>query len=63
MHEVSSDSESSDSNKDEDLNDADSRNLRSPRNLRSIRLPIQVPLANKWYTPKAGAWENIIKNH
>jgi hypothetical protein len=50
-----------------------SHNLRSPRKLRSTqtaqattsdidtneRLPIQVPLANKWYTPKAGAWENM----
>jgi hypothetical protein len=48
-------------------------NLRSPHKLRSTqtaqattsdidtneRLPIQVPLANKWYTPKAGAWENM----
>ena len=23
------------------------------------RLPIQVPLVNKWYTPKANIWENI----
>jgi len=52
-----------------------SYNLRSPRKLRSTqmaqaitldinineRLPIQVPLANKWYTLKAGAWENIKK--
>jgi len=59
VHEVSSDSESLDSDKDEDLNDADSRNLRSPQNLRSIRLPIQAPLANKWYTPKASVWENM----
>jgi hypothetical protein len=22
-------------------------------------LPIQVPLANKWYTPKPGAWEKM----
>src|ERR1700722_19272818 len=50
-----------------------SHNLRSPHKLRSTqtaqvttsdidtieRLPIQVPLANKWYTPKAGAWENM----
>ena len=50
-----------------------SYNLRSPRKLRSTqtarattldidtneRLPIQVPLANKWYTPKAGTWENM----
>jgi len=50
-----------------------SYNLRSPCKLRSTqtaqaitldidineRLPIQVPLVNKWYTLKAGAWENI----
>ena len=50
-----------------------SHNLRSPRKLRSTqaaqaitsdidtneRLPIQVPLANKWYTPKPGVWENM----
>jgi hypothetical protein len=41
-----------------------SHNLRSPRNIRSTtntneRLPIQVPAANKWYTPKAGVWENM----
>ncbi len=62
MYKVSSDSESLDSNKDENLNDADSHNPRSPHNIYSIRLPIQVPLVNKWYTPKASAWDNIIKS-
>ena len=53
-----------------------SYNLRSPRKLRSTqtaqattsdintnkRLLIQVPLANKWYTPKAGAWDNMTES-
>ena len=54
MYKVSLDSESLDSNKDKNLNNVNSCNLHSPYDLRSIRLPIQVRLANKWYTPKAG---------
>jgi len=64
-----------DNNKESNLNNANSPkspslssyNLRSLCNLRSItninkRLPIQVPLANKWYTLKASVWENIKKS-
>ena len=43
-------------------------NFRSPRNIRSTmnineRLPIQVLLVNKWYTPKASIWENMKESH
>jgi len=61
-----------DNNKESNLDNANfpkspslsSYNLRSPYNLRSTmninkRLPIQVLLANKWYTLKAGVWENM----
>jgi len=61
-----------DNNKESNLDNANSPkspplssyNLHSPCNLRSTinineRLPIQVLLANKWYTLKAGIWENI----
>ena len=39
-------------------------NLYSPCNIYSTinineRLPIQMPLVNKWYTPKANIWENM----
>ena len=43
-------------------------NLHSLCNICSItdinkRLPIQVLLVNKWYTPKASIWENMKESH
>ena len=62
MYEVSSDSEFLGSNKDKNLNNADFCNLHSPRNFCNICLFIQVLLVNKWYTLKAGVWDNIIES-